>query len=128
MRSAHASALRGGFTLIEVVGALVILSAGVLMIMGLTRALSDQLNHSAARSVLSAEVNQRLDSLAQVPFDSLAAGSTRTDTLRIQGRIFLRTHRILQQTPAVKEVEVQGRASDGRGPRLTRTAFVTKPW
>lgn len=128
MRPVPASGVRGGFTLIEVVGAMVILSVGVLMVMASTQALSEQLKHSAARSVLSVEVNQRLDSLAGVPFDSLAAGSSRTDTLRIQGRIFLRTHRILQLTPVVKEVEVRGWAAGGTGPRLTRTAFVMRPW
>ena len=116
-----------GFTLIEVIAALVIFSAGVLMVLGLTDVLTKQLTTAGLRSKVSVAVQERLDSLQLVPYDSLTVG-TLSDTIMLQGRTFNRTERILQTTPLVREVEVTVGAADGSGPTITSSTFVIRAW
>jgi len=119
--------MRGGFTLIEVIAALVVFSLGVLMVLSLTGALSKQLTSAGLRSKVAVTVQNRLDSLQLVPYDSLTVG-TLSDMVMLQGRTFIRTQRVLQTTPLVREAEVTVEAADGSGPRLTSSAFVIRSW
>lgn len=118
---------RAGFTLIEVLGALVVFSAGILMLLGLTGVLSLQVSLSAQRSEVSVEVQNRLDSLLSVPYDSLGLGS-RSDTVVFQGRTFVRTQMVLQAAPLVREVQVTLKPEVGTGPEAAASAFVQHPW
>ena len=118
---------KGGFTLIEVLAALVIFSLGVLMVWNLTGAVSSQLNRAGLRSQVAVTLRNRMDSLQLVPYDSLIIGTT-SDTLVLNGRVYDRSHRILQPSPLVKEIEVTMEASDGDGPDLSVSRFVTFPW
>lgn len=118
---------RGGFTLIEVMAALVVFSAGVLMVLGLTETLAGRLSAAGIRTRVSVEVQNRLDSLQSLPYDSLSTG-TSSDIVLIQGRAFNRTQRILQSTPLVKEVEVTLTPVEGGSPRLTSSAFIIRAW
>jgi len=118
---------RNGFTLIEVVGALVIFSMGVLVLLSLTGVLSVQLNSAGKSTSVAAVVQNRLDSLAHVPYDSLLLGSS-SDTIDLLGEPFFRRHLILQVTPMVREVQVTVEPVDGRGPELTTSTFVSRAW
>ena len=127
MRRVTISKSRRGFTLIEVMAALVVFSLGVLMVMNLTVAVSTQMNRAGLRSQVAVTLRNRLDSLQLVPYDSLTI-ETVSDTLSLNGRVYDRTHRILQASELVKEIEVTMEASDGDGPDLTASTFVTFPW
>ena len=116
-----------GFTLIEVIGALLVFSLGVLMMLNLTGALSNQMNRAGVRSQVAMSVQNRLDSLQLVPYDSLVV-ETVSDTVHIFGRIFDLSHRVLQASALVKEIEVSVEAQDGNGPSLTSSTFVTLLW
>jgi prepilin-type N-terminal cleavage/methylation domain-containing protein len=118
---------RAGFTLIEVLGALVVFSAGVLMVLSFTGVLSSQLGMAAARSTLTVTVQNRLDSLQIMTWDSLAPGLS-TDTLTILGKPFVLSESVFETTGLVREVQVSARAADGRGPGITSSAFVLRPW
>jgi len=118
---------RRGFTLIEVVGALVIFSVGVLVLLSLTGVLSLQLNRAGKSTSLAVAVQNRLDSLQQVPYDSLVLGSS-ADTIDLLGEPFLRRQLIVQAAPLVREIQVTVEPVDGRGPELTASAFVSRPW
>jgi prepilin-type N-terminal cleavage/methylation domain-containing protein len=118
---------RGGFTLIEVLAALVIFSLGVLMVWNLTEAVSSQLNRAGLRSQVAVILRNRMDSLQLVPYDSLIIGTV-SDTLVLNGRVYDRSHRILEASPLVKEIEVTMEAADGDGPDLSVSRFVTFPW
>ena len=124
-----AKAIRGsrGFTLIEIIGALVVFSAGVLMLLGLTGVLTMQLGLAAERSAVAVEVQDRLDSLRSVPYDSLLPG-TYSDTIVLRGRAFLRTQTVLQATPMVREIQVTVKPADGPGPETTVSSFVQRQW
>ena len=118
---------RTGFTLIEVMGALVIFSLGVLALLSLTGVLSVQLNQAGKTTQVAAEVQNRLDSLQQMPYDSLIPGTVE-DTTEFQGETFLRRFLITQATPLMREVQVVVEPLDGAGPRFTISAFVSRPW
>ena len=65
-----------GFTLIEVIAALVIFSLGVLMVLRLTSALTAQMEYAATSSELVVRSEEPLDSLEALPFTSLVLGTT----------------------------------------------------
>lgn len=118
---------RTGFTLIEVMGALVVFSLGILMILGLTGVLNTQMDYASLRGQVAITVQNRLDSLQVVPYDSLAVGTT-TDALVLNGKSYNRTHRILQVSAMVRELEVTVAPADGIGPSLTASGFVGRVW
>jgi len=127
MRVIQDSLDRRGFTLIEVVGALLIFSVGVLVLLSLTGVLSLQLNRAGKNTSIAVAVQNRLDSLQTVPYDSLILGSS-ADTIEFLGEPFLRSQLIFQATPMVREIQVTVEPVDGRGPKLTASGFVSRSW
>jgi Tfp pilus assembly protein PilV len=117
----------GGFTLIEVIGAMVVFSLGVLMVMNLTGALAVQMNTSALRSLVAVTAQSRLDSLQVLDYDSLSEG-TESSTMTLMGQGYTVSHTILQATTMVKEVEVTVEPTDGTGPHITASGYVLRPW
>ncbi len=75
---------REGFTLIEVVAALVIFSVGVLMVIRLSTASTTQMRYAGVSSALALRAAERLDSLEAEPFASLTPG-TEADTFLVSG-------------------------------------------
>ena len=69
----------GGFTLIEVMGALLIFVGGVLMVLKLSSALTIQLDYSGVSSEIVVVAHEQIDSLAATPFDSLEAKTEAND-------------------------------------------------
>ena len=91
MSTGHHKALRlstDGFTLIEVIGALVIFSMGVLAVMGLGAALTLQMEMAALRSELALVGQERMDSLEVVDYATLSVGTTTAST-SIRGQLVL---------------------------------------
>ena len=118
---------RRGFTLIEVIAALVIFSVGVLMVLRLTSALTAQMEYAATASELVVRTEERLDSLERMPFDSLVAGVTK-DTLTIRGRTYVRTTTVSAVTGLLKELQVSLARASGSGPSSTVTSYAAAQW
>jgi prepilin-type N-terminal cleavage/methylation domain-containing protein len=116
-----------GFTLIEVIGALVVFSMGVLMVLGLSGALSTQVQQAVLRSSVIVEVQEALDSLGAEPYDSLTVG-TEQDTLWIRGLIYGRTKSVIQSHPVTREVSVTLEPLGDTGPTYTASTFVLQAW
>jgi len=117
-----------GFTLIEVIGALVIFSMGVLMVIQLSGALGVRMRYAGARSELVVFANERLDSLAAEPFTSLTPG-TALDTLIAEGTSFLSTVTIATVTPVLKRIDVSLAPMGGAdGPSHTVTSYTSAVW
>ena len=116
-----------GFTLIEVVGALVVFSLGVLMVMNLSGALAVRMNSAALRSRVAVTVQNQLDSLQVEPYESLGTGSS-SETIVIMGESYTLTRVILQSTAVIREVQVTLEPVDGSGPELTASTFVLRSW
>ncbi len=121
----HLSA--GGFTLIEVIGALVIFSMGVLMVMGLGGTLSLQMERAALRSELALVGQERLDSLELVNYTALTLGTTTTST-SIRGETYTWSVTVSDSTAIMRHVVVSGVPSSGSGPSFKGSAFVDRVW
>ena len=116
-----------GFTLIEVIGALVIFSVGVLMVMQVSGALGIQMRYAGARSEIVVLANERLDSLEAAPLASLSTGTTQ-DTLTVQGLPYERTITITSITAVLAKIEVSLVSIDGDGPSHSVTSYTSAAW
>lgn len=118
---------RAGFTLIEVVGALLIFSAGVIMLLNLTGSLSRSLEYSAINSVITAEAQERIDSLGALSYASLTVATTQ-DALTFRGVSYQRTQTITQFSPLVRKVVVALMPVAGTGPSFSASIYLSDPW
>ena len=118
---------RAGFTLIEVVGALVIFSVGVLMVMQVSGALGTQMRYAGARSQIAVLANESLDSLEATPLDSIVAGTT-NDTIAVQGMTYLRTITVTSLTPVLSRIDVALSPVAGFGPSHDVTSYTSEVW
>lgn len=116
-----------GFTLIEVVGALVIFSAGVLGLMNVGSSLTTQLRYSGARSEIVVMANERLDSIESMPFDSIVAGTTQK-SVTIQGWAYECMVTVTDLTPVLTRVDVTIERLDGLGPSHDVTSYTSAVW
>jgi prepilin-type N-terminal cleavage/methylation domain-containing protein len=116
-----------GFTLIEVIGALVIFSVGVLMVMQVGGALTTQMRYAGARSELVVLANEQLDSIEGAPFDTLSAGTTQI-TVTVQGWEYQRTVTVTRVTPVLARVDIALAPIDGRGPSHAVTSYTSAVW
>lgn len=118
---------RGGFTLIEVIGALVIFSVGVLMVMQVGGALTTQMRYAGARSELVVLASERLDSIEAMPFDSITGGTSQ-DIVTVQGWSYHRRVRVTLLTPVLARVEVDLVRTDSAGPSHAVTSYTSAVW
>lgn len=116
-----------GFTLIEVIGALVIFSVGVLMVVQVSGALGTQMRYAGARSELSVLAGQTLDSLEATPFASVTPGTT-VDTVVVEGITYECTVTIATMTPVLRRIDVSMVAVDGHGPSHSVTSYASADW
>jgi prepilin-type N-terminal cleavage/methylation domain-containing protein len=118
---------RTGFTLIEVIGALVIFAVGTLMIMQVSGALTTQTHYAGVRSEIVALAAEQVDSIESAPFDSVDAGAVE-DTVMVQGWPYVRTVTVTAVTPVLARIEVQLVRSDGLGPSHAVTSYTSDVW
>ena len=117
----------GGFTLIEVIGALVIFSVGILMIFQVSGALGTQMRYAGARSELAVMAGERLDSLEALPLSSLSPGTT-VDTVTTTGFEYECTVVVTSVTPVLSRIDVSLVSIDGQGPSHSVTSYASEPW
>ncbi len=117
----------GGFTLIEVIGALVIFSVGVLMVMNLTGTLSLRMETAAIRSELAVMGQERLDSLEILDYDTLTVGTT-FETTEVRGSAFYWLVTVTDSTALARHLKVWLLPTSGLGPSFTGSMFVTRSW
>ena len=116
-----------GFTLIEVIGALVIFTMGVLAVVLVTDTLSVQMERAALRSELALVGQERLDSLELVDYVDLTVGTT-TSSASIRGETYTWKVIVNDSTALIRHVAVTGIPSSGSGPSFSGSAFVDRSW
>ena len=118
---------RAGFTLIEVVGALVIFSGGVLMVLKVTSALSYRMEYLAVKSVISVQGQQRMDSLMVLPYASLPVGTT-AEAVTVRGISYTRDLTITQASPLLRLLYLSLDPVSGSWPSYADSTWVRDPW
>ena len=118
---------RGGFTLIEVMGALLIFSMGVLMVLQLSTALGIQRRYAAVQSEIVVLANERLDSLEATPFDSLTVGK-RADMASVEGYLYVRETHVTEVTPVLYLIVIAMRSSSAGTPTYSATSYTSAVW
>jgi prepilin-type N-terminal cleavage/methylation domain-containing protein len=116
-----------GFTLIEVIGALVIFSVGVLMVLQVSGALGVQMRYAGVRSEIVILANERLDSLEASPLASISAG-TEQDTLSVQGIDYECTVTVTSITAVLAKIDVSLIPIGGVGPSHALTSYASDVW
>ena len=116
-----------GFTLIEVIGAVVVFSAGVLMVAHLTGLLTLQMEWAATKSEIAALAQERMEELEEEPYDDLAVGTT-ADTVEIRGNDYIRTVVVTQYSALTKEIAVSVVPGEPPGPRFSASTYVNDSW
>ena len=120
----------GGFTLIEVMGALLILVMGVLMVMRLSSAMTLQLERSGITSELVVIAHEQIDSLVAMPFDSLEA-KTEEVVLKVgrQEIEYTRTVTVGLVNPLLYQFDVDlSLKEEGWGPSYSATTYSAGSW
>ena len=121
----------GGFTLIEVVGALLIFVMGVLMVMNLSSALTIQLDYSGTASEIVVVAHEQIDSLAATPFDSLEAKTEALDfTVGAEEIAYTKTVTVSLLNPLLYRIDVDVSLTDtlSRGPSYAVTTYSAGSW
>ncbi len=121
----------GGFTLIEVIGALLIFVAGVMMVLRLSSSLTIQLAHSGIASELVVLAHEQIDSLAATPFDSLEVKTEQlVFKLGAQEIEYTKTVTVSLVNPLLYQFDVDLRLSDtlAWGPRYSVTTYSAGSW
>lgn len=119
-----------GFTLIEVVAALVIFAAGVLGAVSLSGALAEQIEDSALRSEVVAVAQERIEELERLPHDSLVVSvGTGTQSLTIRGLSYTRTTTVSIFGTRTVSLEVTVAPDGGvSAPSQTLISYAYEAW
>ena len=116
-----------GFTLIEVLGALLIFSGGVIMVLKVTSALSYRMEYLAVKSVVNVQGQEQMDSLMVLPYASLPVGvSAGSDTVR--GITYVRQLTITQKSPLLRRLQLSLDPASGSWPSYGDSTWVRDPW
>lgn len=120
-----ASIRRGetGFGLVETLVALVVLTAGLLGVAGLTTTVAEQTRRSSWETEQALVAQQVMDSIRQAGY---AAASDGTDTLSISGRQWAASWTVTKPVRSLKKVDVEVQARGDLGAR-TFAARLHRP-
>ena len=121
----------GGFTLIEVMGALLIFVMGVLMVLSLSSALTAQLDYSGLASEIVVVAHEQIDSLSATPFDSLEV-KTEVNDFKVGPREieYTKTVSVSLVTPLLYKIDVDVFLKDtlALGPHYSVTTYTAGSW
>ena len=118
---------RSGFTLIEVMGALVIFTVGVLGALQLSNGLGERLDRAALRTRVVETAHEQIDSLRAIGYATLTAGSS-SSTVTLSTRSYRIDRTIAQYSPLVKRIAVAVEPVSGSGPAHSTASFLATDW
>ena len=99
----------GGFTLVEVMVALVLLAMGALAITQLSLSVALLMERSTAKTELIMLAENRLEEVQSRDYDEIAVGVS-VDTVRVRGQPFVRRMTITEPNPRMREIRVELRS------------------
>lgn len=116
-----------GFTLIEVMGALVIFTVGILAALNLSGGLGQRLDRAALRTMVVEVAHEEVDSMRAEGYDALLPGSGSV-TIEIATRSYRIARSVEQYTPLVRRIAVSVSPESGEGPSHSVTSFISTEW
>lgn len=116
-----------GFTLIEVIAALLIFASGVLLLLEVSDNISQQMEYAAISSEMVSEAEQHLDSLSATAYVDLALGET-TDTLSVRGVVYDRTVIVTQYSPLLRQIDLTMVPRTADAPSHSAHLWVADRW
>lgn len=117
----------GGFTLIEVIGALMVLSVALLLTTGLTASLTVQVRQATLKSELVATAQRRLDSLSVLSYSQVPLGVT-ADTIEIEGTSYVYRQAVELHSSWLRQVTLSLDPLGASGPDIEIVTYVRPPW
>ena len=108
------------------VGALLLFTVSLFMVIQLSGAMGEELEEAALASEIAVLARQQMDSLETLPFDSLDVGTT-SRSVDVQGRSYTRTITVSVYGPLLKEVSVSFNPP-ASGPRYEASSYVSGRW
>ena len=124
IRSRHPSS---GFTLIEVMGALLILTVGMVSATRLATASMERLDYVEHKSEAVRVAGERIDSLSAVAYTTLAP-RTWADTIQRGTERWAMTHTVTQWSTRVRRLEVTSRLVGDTLSSGPLRAYVADTW
>ena len=120
----------GGFTLIEVMAALMVFVIGVLMVLRLSSSLTTRIEYSGVTSQLVVLAHEQMDSLVATPFDSLSVMSEAADFEIGQLEIeYTTTVTVSLVNPLLYQIDVDWSPKDlALGPTYSATTYLAGAW
>jgi Tfp pilus assembly protein PilV len=109
------------------VGALLIFSVGVLMVIQVSGALGTQMRYAAIRSEIAVLANERLDSLEAAPLASISAGTV-ADTVSVRGLSYECLVTVTSITAVLARIDVSLAPVDNVGPSHAVTSYASAAW
>lgn len=116
----------GGFTLVEVMVALVILAVGALALTHLSLAVAVLMQQSGEKTELIAEAENRLESVQSRPYAELGAG-VEVDTLSLHGTRYESRVTITAVNARTRQITIDLAAPSGGGVEYSALTYVSAP-
>lgn len=113
--------------MIEVMGAMVLFTGGVLMVLNLSSSLNTQLQRSAMITELTSVVREQVDSMEAEGYAGLSVAST-TATLSLRNISYTLTRAVTSYSPLVKQITVSLEPTQGTGPNRSYSTWVATTW
>lgn len=113
--------------MIEVMGAMVLFTGGVLMVLNLSSSLNTQLQRSAMITELTSVVREQVDSMEAEGYAGLSVAST-TATLSLRNISYTLTRAVTSYSPLVKQITVSLEPTQGTGPNRSYGTWVATTW
>ena len=118
-----------GFTLIEVMAAMVLFAGGVLMMLSLAQNLARQVDRSALITEVASIARAQADSLEALGYDGLTVGTLSPSTITLRPSTDWTIRRtVTQYSPLVRQVTVSVEPSGHGGPTRSVSLWVATEW
>lgn len=114
-----------GFTLVEVMVALVVLALGVLALTQLSVSIAYLMKQAGAKTELVAQAENRIEEVEAQTFDSINGGTTE-DTVLVRGIQYRRTVTVTEPSRRLREVTVALEPLTGSGFTYSTITYVSQ--
>lgn len=115
-----------GFTLVEVMVALIILAVGALAVTQLSLSVAVLMQQSSAKTELIAAADNRLEAVQARPYAQITPG-VELDTVAVRGTRYVRRITITAPSTRTRQIAIDMRTPTAGGLRYSTLTYVSAP-